>query len=208
MVDDYLRARDGQTFIEFSADDYTLYLDGKPRYAGVQSFLEARGVSLPYGTPEDPPDLETVCGLGNRKSELVQAELARGNVEAFEGSVALVRRLLAAGVRTAVVSSSTSAEKVLAAAGIRDLFEVVVDGLVARRLELPGKPSPDTYLKAAELLGVPAERAVVVEDALSGVQAGARGGFGLVIGVDRADHAQALRDNGADVVVGDLGELS
>ncbi len=208
MVDDYLRARDGETFIEFSADDYTLYLDGKPRYAGVQSFLEARGVSLPYGTPEDPPDLETVCGLGNRKSELVQAELARGNVEAFEGSVALVRRLLAAGVRTAVVSSSTSAEKVLAAAGIRDLFEVVVDGLVARRLELPGKPSPDTYLKAAELLGVPAERAVVVEDALSGVQAGARGGFGLVIGVDRADHAQALRDNGADVVVGDLGELS
>jgi beta-phosphoglucomutase family hydrolase len=210
MFDEYLRARatrSGGDFVEFAAEDYTVYLDGKPRYAGVQSFLDARAIELPYGTVDDASDLETVCGLGNRKSDLVQAELAKGNVEAFEGSVTLVKRLLAEGIRVAVVSSSTSAEKVLRAAGIRDLFEVVVDGMVARRLELPGKPNPDIFLKAAELLGVSAERSVVVEDAISGVQAGQRGGFGLVIGVDREGHARELRDNGASIVVNDLGEL-
>jgi beta-phosphoglucomutase family hydrolase len=211
MFDEYLRERRGRSeegdHAEFTDRDYALYVDGKPRYAGVQSFLESRGIELTFGTPEDPSDLETVCGLGNRKSDLVQAELARGNVEAFAGSVKLVRHLRQCGIRTAVVSSSTSAEKVLRATGMRDLFEVIVDGLVARQRQLNGKPAPDTFLAAAAELGVPPDRAVVVEDALSGVEAGSRGGFGLVVGVDRQGQGAALRQHGAHVVVTDLAEL-
>jgi beta-phosphoglucomutase family hydrolase len=211
MFDGYLQeraARLGEELVAFDIDtDYKLYLDGKPRYAGVQSFLASRSIELPYGDPEDAAAKETVCGLGNRKSDLVQAELDAGHVEAFEGSVQLVKHLRNQGIRTAVVSSSTSAERVLRAAGIRDLFEMVVDGKVARRLQLAGKPAPDTFLKAAELLGVPAERAVVIEDAISGVQAGRRGGFGLVVGVGREDDPELLREQGADIVVRDLGDL-
>lgn len=210
MFDGYLHERadrgDGP-FVEFDLEhDYKVYLDGKPRYVGVSSFLESRKIELPYGDPKDTGKIETVCGLGNRKSDLVQAELAAGNVEVYDGSVKLVHHLLETGVRCAVVSSSTSATKVLRGAGLLDLFETIVDGNVAAELKLTGKPAPDGFLKAAEILGVDAKRAVVVEDAISGVQAGRTGGFGLVVGVDREGEPEALAEF-ADVVVSDLGEL-
>jgi alpha,alpha-trehalase len=211
MFDEYLQRRaaaSGDAFQPFEiATDYKQYVDGKLRYDGVHAFLESRGIELPWGNPEDPPDRETVCGLGNRKNELIQEHLASGKVEVFESSVALVRRLRGAGVKTAVVSASKNCEAILKAAGIADLFEFRVDGVVASQLQLAGKPAPDTFLEAARQLGVEPERAVVVEDAVSGVQAGRAGGFGLVIGVDRKGDPEALRNNGADVVVTDLGEL-
>ena len=211
MFDDFLsrRAAGGkEAFRPFDIEgDYRPYVDGKLRYEGVRSFLASRDISLPEGEPEDPPTADTVCGLGNRKDELVKAAIDRGEVEAYPGSVALVRRLRQQGIRTAVVSSSNNCEHVLQAAGILDLFEARVDGLVASQLELPGKPAPDTFLRAAALLGVPPARAVVVEDAIAGVQAGRAGGFGLVVGVGREGSGDALRANGADVVVADLGEL-
>jgi HAD superfamily hydrolase (TIGR01509 family) len=182
-------------------------VDGKLRYKGVQSFLGSRNISLPEGVPEDPPTADTVCGLGNRKDELVKAAMDRGEVESYPGSVALVRWLREQGIRTGVVSSSNNCEQALRVAGILDLFEVRVDGVVASQLKLPGKPAPDTFLKAAEMLGVRPARAVVVEDAIAGVKAGRAGGFGLVVGVDREGCGDALRTHGADVVVTDLGEL-
>ncbi len=211
MFDDFLsrRAAEGkEPFRPFDIEtDYKLYVDGKPRYEGVRSFLASRNISLPEGTPEDLPTADTVCGLGNRKDELVKAAIDRGEVEAYPGSVALVRRLREQGIRTAVVSSSNNCEQVLRAAGILDLFEARVDGLVASQLQLPGKPAPDTFLMAAQMLGVRPARAVVVEDAIAGVQAGRAGGFGLVVGVDREGGGDALRTHGADVVVTDLEEL-
>jgi beta-phosphoglucomutase family hydrolase len=211
MFDAFLsrRAAEGkEPFRPFEIEtDYKQYVDGKPRYEGVRSFLASRHISLPEGTPGDPPTAETVCGLGNRKDELVKAAIDRGEVDPYPGSVALVRRLREQGIRTAVVSSSNNCEQVLRAAGILDLFEARVDGLVASQLRLPGKPAPDTFLKAAQLLGVRPARAVVVEDALAGVAAGRAGGFGLVVGVDREGGGDALRAHGADVVVTDLGEL-
>lgn len=209
--DDYLKQRAAKTnepFQPFDIDkDYTLYVDGKPRYDGVKSFLESRGIHLPYGDPSDPPDRETVCGLGNLKENLVIEKLKSEGVEVYEGSVAWVRQLRQAGIKTAVVSSSKNCATVLQAGGIEGLFEVRVDGHTVEDLKLPGKPAPDTYLKAAELLGVTPTRSVVVEDALSGVQAGQNGSFGLVIGVDRKGDAAALYKNGADVVVTDLSEM-
>jgi len=184
-----------------------LYVDGKPRYDGVKSFLESRGIHLPYGDPGDPPDRETICGLGNRKEEMVVKTLETEGVEVYEGSVAWVRHLRQEGIKTGVVSSSKTCLAVLKAGGIEGLFDVRVDGHVVEDEHLPGKPAPDTYLRAAALLGTHPRRAVVVEDALSGVQAGRNGKFGLVIGVDRIGHAAALRENGADVVVTDLQEL-
>lgn len=211
MFDDFLSRRAAakkEPFQPFDiAADYKLYVDGKLRYEGVRSFLASRNIALSDGTPEDPPTADTVCGLGNRKDELVKAAIERGEVEAYPGSVALVQRLREQGIRTGVVSSSNNCEQVLRAVGILDQFEVRVDGLVASQLHLPGKPAPDTFLKAAQLLGVPPARAVVVEDALAGVAAGRAGGFGLVVGVDRDGGADALRKHGADVVVTDLGEL-
>jgi beta-phosphoglucomutase family hydrolase len=211
MFDDFLRRRAAEgkePFEPFDIEnDYKRYVDGKLRYEGVRSFLASRNIALPDGTPKDPPAADTVCGLGNRKDELVKAAIDRGEVEPYPGSVALVRRLREQGTRTAVVSSSNNCEEVLRAAGILDLFEVRVDGLVASQLQLPGKPAPDTFLKAAELLGVPPARAVVVEDAIAGVQAGRVGGFGLVVGVDREGSGAALRTHGADVVVTDLEKL-
>lgn len=210
MFDDFLReqATPSEPFRPFDIEtDYKQYVDGKPRYEGVKSFLESRGIPLPEGTPEDPRTAKTVCGLGNRKDELVKAAIDRGEVEAYPGSIAFVRQLLEQGIRTAVVSSSNNCEQVLRAAGILDLFEARVDGLVATELHLPGKPSPDTFLKAAEMLGVSPDRAVVVEDAIAGVQAGRAGAFGLVVGVDRDGSGAALRANGADVVVTDLDEF-
>ncbi|MGC8492936.1 MAG: HAD family hydrolase [Syntrophobacteraceae bacterium] len=206
--DEYLQKRatkTGETFQPFDSDgDYSLYVDGKPRYDGVRSFLDSRGIHLPDGDPGDPPDRETVCGIGNRKEELVVKTIETDGVKVYEGSVAWVRQLRGAGIKTAVVSSSKNTLAVLKAAGIDRLFDVRVDGHVVEDQGLPGKPAPDTYLHAAALLGVSPRRAVVVEDALSGVEAGKNGGFGLVIGVDRKGHADALRENGADLVVTDL----
>ncbi len=198
----------GEAFQPFDVNqDYRRYLDGKLRYEGVRSFLESRGIELPYGSPEDSPRTESVCGLGNRKESLFLEVLAAGSVGVFEGAVALVRYLRQQGMRAAVVSGSKNCEAVLASAGIADLFELWVDGRLAESLGLPGKPEPATLLKAAEMLDVDPQRVVVVEDAIPGVRAGRRGGFGLVIGVDRQGGAEALRENGADLVVGDLAEL-
>jgi beta-phosphoglucomutase family hydrolase len=209
--DDFLRHRATEKQEEFRpfeiATDYKRYVDGKLRYDGVKSFLASRDIALAEGTPEDPPDANTVCGLGNRKDELVKAAIESGQVESYPDSTALVRRLLEQGIRTAVVSASNNCEQVLRAAGMLDLFEVRVDGMVASKLGLPGKPAPDTFLKAAQMLGVAPARAVVVEDALAGVQAARAGGFALVVGVDREGSGDALRTAGADVVVAGLAEL-
>jgi alpha,alpha-trehalose phosphorylase len=186
--------------------DYAVHVDGKPRQDGVRGFLVSRGIELPEGEPDSPPQEESVWGLGNRKQLLVEQRLAEG-VEVFPGSVAWVRELRAAGIRTAVVSSSRNCAAVLGYAGISDLFDARVDGETTLELRLPGKPAPDTFLEGARRLGVAPGRAVVVEDAIAGVEAGRAGAFGLVVGVDRAGNAAALAAHGADIVVGDLGEL-
>lgn len=211
MFDAFLQQRAkaaNEPFQAFEIEtDYKLYVDGKPRFSGVRDFLQARGIELPEGTADDPPERQTVYGLGNRKNDMVNDILESEGVEAYPGSVALVRHLRQQGIKTAVVSSSANCEAVLRAAGIADLFDIRVDGTVASRLRLPGKPAPDTYLKAAEQLGVSAQRAVVVEDAISGVQAGQAGSFGLVVGVSRHDNAEELKQNGANIVVNDLSDL-
>lgn len=210
LFDGYMKSLDaqaGRKFIPFTDEDYRIYVDGKPRYEGVRSFLESRGISLPFGSPADPETAETCCGLGNKKNAYFNEYLKEEGAEVFETSVALIHQLLEKGFKTAVVSSSKNCKTVLDAADLKDLFELRVDGLVAERDDLPGKPEPDTFLAAAERLGVPPERAVVVEDSISGVQAGHLGGFGLVIGVDRVGEAEELRRAGAHIVVTDLGEV-
>jgi HAD superfamily hydrolase (TIGR01509 family) len=173
----------------------------------VRSFLESRGIRLPEGAHDDPPELDTVAGLGNRKNELVLAMFHDRGVEPYEGSIRYVHAVRDAGLRCAVVSASENCAEYLAAAGIADLFELRVDGVVAEREHLRGKPAPDTYLAAAERLGVQPSEAAVFEDALAGVAAGRAGGFRFVVGVDRVGQADALREHGADVVVQDLAEL-
>lgn len=211
MFDEFLRRygeEHGLPFVPFEiATDYYTFVDGKPRHEGVASFLESRRIVLPEGAPDDPPEADTIYGLGNRKNELVQRMLDREGCDPYPGSVRFVRLVRQAGLKTAVVSSSRNAEAVLEAAGIAELFDDRVDGEVADALELPGKPEPATYLAAAERLGVEPARAAVIEDALSGVEAGRGGGFGLVIGVDRGEQADALRQHGADLVVSDLADL-
>jgi beta-phosphoglucomutase family hydrolase len=211
MFDAYLReraARTGEEFVPFDpVADYDEYVDGKPRYEGVQSFLLARGIELPRGEPSDPPDAETIDGLGNRKNEIVLRLIHEQGVEAYEGSVRYVRATRDAGLRRGVVSSSTNCRDVLVAAGIEDLFEVRIDGVVAEHEHLRGKPAPDTFLAGARALGAKPEEASVFEDALAGVAAGRAGAFGFVVGVDRVGQADALREHGADVVVSDLEEL-
>jgi HAD superfamily hydrolase (TIGR01509 family) len=211
MFDEFLREwapAHGQEFVAFDpVDDYDKYVDGKPRYEGVASFLEARGIELPRGTPDDPPSAETIDGLGNRKNELVLRLIHERGVQPYDGSVRYVHAAIEAGLRRAVVSSSTNCKDVLRAAGIDDLFEEIVDGVVADREHLNGKPAPDTFLAGAKALGVEARAAAVFEDALAGVQAGRAGRFGFVVGVDRAGQADALREHGADIVVKDLAEL-
>ena len=211
MFDGFLKKRaaeTGEPFIQFDINtDYKLYVDGKLRDEGVSSFLESRGITLPLGDAGDPPDRDTVIGLGNRKNKLVNKIIETDGVDIFEGSLALVRHLRKKGIKTAVVSASKNCETVLKVTGITDLFDVMVDGNVAARLGLPGKPAPDTFLKAAQMLDTDPERAVVVEDAISGVQAGRAGEFGLVIGVDRHGEPDSLRNNGADIVVDDLDKL-
>ncbi|MFV0463229.1 MAG: HAD family hydrolase [Nostocoides sp.] len=199
---------DGAHTSPYTAQDYYAFIDGKPRYDGVRDFLRSRGIALPEGTSEDPPSAVTVRGLGNRKNAAFHAALRRDGVSAYPGSVALLDTLAGMGVPMAVVSSSANAVEVLQAAGLSQRFVTVVDGPVAREHHLAGKPAPDTFRYAAERCGVPAGDAVVVEDAVSGVAAGAAGRFGLVIGVDRGAGGAALTAAGADRVVTDLGELA
>ena len=203
---DYLSTK-GLTDRPYTDADYVDHIDGRPRYDGVRSFLASRGLSLPDGDPDDAPEAETVYGLGQRKNAFFVAALAQQGIAPYPGSVALLDYLARVGTRVAVVSSSRNAKAVLDAAGIADRFEVVVDGDVAAGDRLAGKPAPDTYLAAARRVGVDASRTVVVEDAVSGVEAGRAGGFGFVVGVDRGAGAQRLRGAGADRVVQDVGEL-
>lgn len=204
---DFLTTR-GLTDVPYVDSDYFDHIDGKPRYDGVRSFLASRGVELADGDPADAPDVQTVCGLGNRKNAFFASVLADEGVEPYPGSVALLDFLAARGTEVAVVSSSRNAPAVLEAAGLADRFTVVIDGLRATREGLPGKPSGATYVFAAEQLGVPVGRTVVFEDALSGVAAGRDGAFGLVVGVDRGVGADRLVASGADLVVEDLAELA
>lgn len=207
----YLReraSRTGEAFVPFDpADDYHRYVDGRARADGVRTFLTSRGITLPEGTLDDPVDAETIRGLGNRKNELLVAELREHGVSPYQGSADYLRAARDAGLRRAVVSASANCGEVVAAAGIADLLEVQVDGLTAREEALRGKPEPDTFLAAADRLGVAPEHAAVFEDALAGVQAGRAGGFRTVVGVDRVGQGDALREYGADMVVRDLAEL-
>jgi beta-phosphoglucomutase family hydrolase len=211
MFDQFLRARSartGEDFVPFDqTDDYGEYVDGKPRYDGVRSFLASRGIELPEGQPDDPPSAETVCGLGNRKNEIVLRMIREQGVEAYEGSRRYLEAAREAGLRRAVVSSSTNCHDVLVAAGIEQFFEARIDGVVAEREHLKGKPAPDTFLAGARALDVTPDAAAVFEDALAGVEAGRAGGFACVVGVDRVGHAEALREHGASIVVRDLAEL-
>lgn len=213
MFDGYLRERarrTGEPFTEFDAvKDYGHYVDGRKREDGTRSFLHSRGIELPEGDPDDPPEAETVRGLGNRKNALVLKIIEEKGVETFDGSIDYVRAAREAGLRTAVVSSSANTVQVLRTVGITDLFDARVDGVVAAERRLPGKPAPDMFIEGAREVGVPAAKAVVFEDALAGVQAGRAGGFAYVVGVNRVDgaHAKALAEHGADIVVSDLSEL-
>ncbi|MDO5499990.1 MAG: HAD-IA family hydrolase [Propionibacteriaceae bacterium] len=191
----------------YQESDYFNYLDGKPRYDGVRSLLISRGIDLPWGDPTDQPTAETVCGLGNRKDLVFNETLSGEGIVAYAGSIRLLDFLDERGIAKAVVSSSKNARGVLTAAGLIDRFPVIVDGLVAVERGIPGKPAPDMFQFAADELGVAHPRAVVFEDALSGVRAGAAGGFGLVVGVDRGTGADRLREAGAQVVVAELDEL-
>ncbi len=214
MFDSFLRERAASTdqpnaaFVPFDpVKDYDEYVDGKPRADGTRSFLESRGIELPEGSPDDPPDAQTVNGLGNRKNVILLKRIKENGVEAYEGSVRYVRAARDAGLRRAVVSSSANCRDVLVAAGIEDLFEARIDGVVAAQEHLRGKPAPDTFLAGARALGLEPQAAGVFEDALAGVGAGRAGGFGYVVGVDRAGQAAALKTHGADIVVEDLAEL-
>ena len=210
MFDDYLERRAsarGEPFRPFEMPgDYARFVDGRPRYDGVRTFLASRGLTLDDGSPDDPPGRETACGLGNRKNGMFSDLLATEGVETYPGTLAVVHHLIRHGVRCAVVSSSRSCEAILHAAGLADLFELRVDGQVAERQGLAGKPAPDTFVHAARVLGVAPSRSAVVEDAIAGVEAGRAGGFGLVVAIDRTGAAAELAQAGADVVVTDLGE--
>jgi beta-phosphoglucomutase family hydrolase len=206
MFDEFLRSRPGP-FNEFTDDDYERYVDGMPRRDGVRSFLASRGVELPEGSPEDPPDRDTVAGLGNRKNELVQRLIAEHGVQVYEGSVRYVEAARDAGLRRAVVSSSANTREVLRVTGIEHLFEAVVDGVVIERDGLKGKPAPDTFIAGARAVDTEPAHAAVFEDAIAGVEAGRAGNFGFVVGVDRVGHADELLAHGADIVVSDLSEL-
>ena len=211
MFDEYLQKRAAQrdeAFRPFDlTTDYLLYVDGKPRFDGVRAFLTARMIQLPEGGPDDPPQVETVCGLGNRKNELVNKIIEDAGVEPYEGSVRLIHQLRDRGFKIAVVTSSQNCTAVLKAAKLDAFFEVRVDGNMIHAQQLAGKPAPDTFLIAAKLLGVEPARTVVIEDAISGVQAGCSGHFGLVLGIARKGNAEELQQHGARMVVKDLGEL-
>ncbi|MBO0806674.1 MAG: beta-phosphoglucomutase family hydrolase [Actinobacteria bacterium] len=211
MFDSFLTAwaeRTGNPFVPFDVHaDYNRFVDGKPRADGTASFLASRGIALPPGRDDDPPDALTVHGLGNQKNKIVLTKIAEEGAEVFPGSLRYLMAVHAAGLACGVVSSSANCRPILAAAGIEPMMQVVVDGLVAAEQGLAGKPAPDTYLAASRALRVPPSQAAVFEDALAGVSAGRAGGFGWVVGIDRADQGDELRAHGADVVVSDLADL-
>jgi beta-phosphoglucomutase family hydrolase len=211
MFDEFLKAwstRHSTPFQPFDiVNDYDKYVDGRPRADGTRAFLQSRGIELPEGQPDDPPDVQTVQGLSNRKNQLVLQHLADEGVGVYPGSIRLIEQVRQAGMKTAVVSSSANTEQVLTSAGISSLFDVRVDAQVAAARQLAGKPAPDTYLAAADMLHVAPAEAAVFEDALAGVEAGRAGHFGLVVGVDRANQGDALKQHGADLVVSDLDQL-
>ena len=213
-LDDFLRRREGDGFRPFDrVKEYDDLVDGKPRVDGVRAFLAAREIDLPEGSPDDGPDADTVAGLAARKDRLFLAKVKRDGVKPYPGSVAYLRAARAAGKRTAVVSSSRNCREIVEAAGLADYLEVRVDGVTAARDSLRGKPEPDTFLAAAQQLGSTPDRSAVFEDATAGVAAARAGSFGFVVGVDRVDHdaehehAEALREHGASVVVSDLADL-
>ncbi len=211
MFDGFLREHaeaTGTKFVPFDpVADYDAYVDGKPRLDGTRSFLQSRGIELPEGTPDDPPGTHTIYGLSNQKNNLVLQKLAQGGVQVYDGSVTYIRAVRDKGIATAVVSSSANTKQVLDSAGIADLFDFRMDGIVAAERKIPGKPAPDTYIAAAAALGFGPDRAAVFEDALAGVESGRAGHFAFVVGVDRVGQAAELREHGADVVVKDLAEL-
>ena len=211
MFDDFLREHATSTGSEFVPFDlhheYDAYVDGKPRLDGTRSFLESRGIELPEGSPDDPPGKATINGLGNKKNELVLAKLATDGVQVYDDTIAYIHAVRDKGISTAIVSSSANTQQVLDSAGIAGLFDVRVDGQVAKERGLRGKPAPDTFLAAAEELHVPASQAAVFEDALAGVEAGRAGHFAFVVGVDRVGQAAALKQHGADIAVQDVAEL-
>ena len=211
MFDAFLRERadaGGGPFVPFDlARDYPAYVDGKRRPDGTRSFLASRQITLPEGTPDDPPEAETIYGLGNRKNALVLEHIDRDGVSVYPGSVAYLEAVQAAGLRIAVVSSSANTEEVLRVTGLARFVETRIDAQAAIAANLKGKPAPDTFLAGAAALGVSADQAVVFEDAIVGVEAGRAGSFALVVGVDRVGHAQDLSDHGADIVVTDLANL-
>ncbi len=212
MLDEYLKLRERkyqEPFREFShARDYRAYVDGKPRYKGVEAFLESRGVHLPLGSSDDPANLETICGLGNRKNELFNEIIETAGVKVYGSTLVLIHDLRRAGIKVGLATSSKNSALILAKTQTARLFSTVVDGVVSERRRLKGKPHPDIFVTACANLRVPCARAVVVEDAVAGVRAGASGGFGLVIGVARENNEQELRENGANLVVRDLAEVS
>jgi len=211
MFDDYLlkrEKREGEKFQEFSHEkDYLPYVDGKPRYKGVESFLQSRGIDIPYGDPSDTPEAETVCGLGNMKNKAFNDVLEKDGVEVYESTATLIHELKEKGIHVGVASSSKNCKAVLEEAGLIDLMETRVDGVVSAEIGLNGKPEPDIFTTAADNLGVPYDKAIVVEDAVSGVQAGKAGNFGLVIGIARENNLKELKINGADIVVEDISEI-
>lgn len=210
MFDEFLKIRADETghrFEPFTEEEYYQYVDGKPRYEGAQSFLDSRDISISYGSPEDPPGKHTVCGLGNQKNRYFLQHLEQRGVESYASTQTFIRKLKNHEKAVAAISSSRNAKAVLDAADVRHLFSVVVDGQDSEQHHLQGKPEPDIFLEAATRLGVSPENAIVVEDALAGVQAGRAGGFGLVIGVNRGDQRSQLKEHGADIVVNDLSEL-
>lgn len=207
MFDAFLREREGEQFRPFDDHDYDKYVDGLPRADGVRTFLASRGIELPDGSPDDPPGAETVHGLGNRKNALVLEKIRTDGVEAYDDTLTYIRAARARGLRTAIVSSSANCRDVLRAIDAEDLFDVRIDGVVAAERHLPGKPHPDTFLAAAQDLGLDAPRSAVFEDALAGMDAGRAGGFGYVVGLDRVGQADALYEHGADIVVKGLAEL-
>jgi beta-phosphoglucomutase family hydrolase len=212
MFDEYLRFRTEshrEPFHEFTyAHDYLTYVDGRPRYEGVNAFLKSRGISLPPGSPDEWPGTHTLCGLGNRKNALFNEAVESGGVRVFDSTVALIDELRRQGIKIGLATSSRNSAAILQKTGLAHLFATVVDGVVSEKLGLKGKPEPDIFITAAANLGVHRTRAIVVEDAVSGVQAGARGGFALVVGIARENNAPELRDHGADLVVTDLGETN
>jgi len=211
MFDEYLRKREkeyGEPFIEFThAADYLPYVDGKPRYKGVQSFLESRGIQIPFGDPTDSPGAETICGLGNQKNIAFNEVLENEGVEVFPSTVALLNELKKAGIKLGVASSSKNCKQVLERVDLLDIFDSRVDGVVSAELGLHGKPEPDIFTTACDIVGVKYDKAIVVEDAVSGVQAGKKGNFGFTLGIARENNRRELEENGADFVVEDLEEV-